>query len=76
MEEELLPFLRQLAAQAGGSESFLRTALALQVFRERGLISLSLRDSRLSLCLNHTQGKVDLFGCPYLVRLQDAVNRN
>ena len=76
VEEELLPFLRQLAAQAGGSESFLRTALALQVFRERGLISLSLRDSRLSLCLNHTQGKVDLFGCPYLVRLQDAVNRN
>ena len=75
-EEELLPYLRQLAAQAGGSESFLRTALALEVFQERGLISLSLRDGRLSLCLNHTQGKVDLFGCPYLVRLQDAGNRN
>ena len=75
-EEELLPYLRQLAAQAGGSESFLRTALALEVFQERGLISLSLRDGRLSLCLNHTQGKVDLFSCPYLVRLQDAGTRN
>jgi len=71
-----LPYLRQLAAEAGGSENFLRTALALEVFRERGLISMTLREGQLSLCLNPIQGKVDLFSCPYLLRLQDAANRN
>ena len=70
-EEDTLPYLRQLAAQSGGSESFLRTALALQVFRERGLISMTVQGSRTILCLNTTQGKVDLFACPYLSRLRD-----
>lgn len=75
-EEDLLPYLRRLAAEAGGSESFLRTALALEVFRERGLISMTLRNDRLTLCLNPTQGKVDLFACPHLVRLQDTAHQN
>ena len=75
-EEDLLPYLRQLAAQTGGCESFLRAALALRVFAERGLISLSVRGDRLALCLNHIQGKVDLFACPYLARLQDAADQN
>ncbi len=66
-EEDLLPYLRQLASQAGGCESFLRAALALRVFAERGLISLTVRGDRLALCLNPIQGKVDLFACPYLV---------
>lgn len=70
-EEDTLPYLRQLAAQSGGSESFLRTALALQVFRERGLISMTVQGNRTILCLNTTQGKVDLFACPYLSRLRD-----
>ena len=70
-EEDTLPYLRQLAAQSGGSESFLRTALALQVFRERGLISMTVQGDRTILCLNTTQGKVDLFACPYLSRLRD-----
>ena len=70
-EEDTLPYLRQLAAQSGGSESFLRTALALQVFRERGLISMTVQGDRTTLCLNTTQGKVDLFACPYLSRLRD-----
>ena len=74
-EEDLLPFLRWLAAESGGSESFLRSGLALAVFRERGLLSLSLRDGLVTLSLNPTQGKVDLFACPYLARLQDAANR-
>jgi single-stranded-DNA-specific exonuclease len=75
-EEERLPYLRQLAAQTGGTESFLRTALALQVFRERGLISMSLQGDQLTLCLNPIQGKVDLNACPYLIRLQDETGRN
>ena len=76
-EEDLLPYLRQLASQAGGCESFLRAALALRVFAERGLISLTVRGDRLALCLNPIQGKVDLFACPYLSRLrEDAAGKS
>ena len=75
METDTLPYLRQLAQRCGGSESFLRAALALEVFRERGLISVTYREEKAVLCLNSTQGKVDLNACPYLCRLNDAVNR-
>ena len=70
-EEDRLPYLRRLAGRMGGSESFLRSALALEVFRERGLISLSEQGDRLTLCLIPLQGKVDLTACPYLLRLQE-----
>ncbi len=70
-EEDRMPYLRALAGRTGGSESFLRTALALEVFQERGLISLSQGGDRLTLCLIPIQGKVDLTACPYLVRLQN-----
>ena len=77
VEEDLLPFLRQLAAQAGGGESFLRAGLALRVFDERGLLSMNQEGGRLTLCLNPIQGKVDLFASPYLSRLRGgAANRN
>ena len=75
-EEERLPYLRQLAVRTGGNESFLRAALALAVFRERGLIALADRGDYMTLCLNSTRSKVDLNECPYLVRLQNAANRN
>ena len=71
-EENALPFLRRLSVLSGGCESFLRSALALVVFQERGLISLTREGDRLRLCLNPTQGKVDLFACPYLSRLRPA----
>lgn len=76
LDTELLPFLRQLAALGGGNESFLRAALALAVFHERQLLSLSISGDDLTLKLTPTQGKVDLFASPYLTRLQDAANRN
>lgn len=77
VEADTLPYLRQLAADAGGGESFLRAALALRVFAERGLLSLSQTDGKLTASLNPIQGKVDLFACPYLSRLGDpGVNRN
>ena len=63
-EEELLPLLRRLASLAGGGESFLRAGLALAVFSERGLLSLSRQGDRVTLALNPVQGKVDLFACP------------
>ena len=69
-DEDTLPFLRRLSVLSGGCESFLRSALALAVFHERGLISLSRNGDRLQLCLVPTQGKVDLFACPYLSRLR------
>ena len=71
-----MPYLRRLAARTGGNESFLRAALALAVFRERGLIALTDRGDYMTLCLNPTRSKVDLNECPYLVRLQNAANRN
>ena len=76
LEEERLPYLRRLAVRTGGNESFLRTALALTVFQERGLISLHVQGDAMTLCLNPARGKVDLNACPYLVRLRDAANRN
>ena len=70
-EVEGLPYLRRLAACTGGCDSFLRTALALAVFQERGLISLSRHEDQLQLCLNSVQSKVNLLECPYLSRLRD-----
>ena len=46
-------------------------ALALAVFQERGLISLSRHEDQLQLCLNSVQSKVNLLECPYLSRLRD-----
>ena len=69
--EDKLPYIRQLAAQTGGCDSFLRTALALEVFHERGLITMTTQEDQVTLCLNPIQGKVDLFACPYLSRLRD-----
>ena len=73
LDTEYLPFLRQLArevAAEGGSENFLRSALALEIFHERGLLTRVQQGDRLTLHLNPVQGKVDLAACPYLLRLQ------
>ena len=75
--EPWLPWLRCLAAESGGSESFLRTALALAVFHERGLLALTRQGETLLASLNPIQGKVDLAACPYLTRIgTGGVNHN
>ena len=71
-EVETLPYLRSLSARTGCAEGFLRADLAIEVFAERGLISVQKKQDTMVLCLNQTQGKVDLFACPYLTRLRDA----
>ena len=72
----LLPLLRMLAAESGGNDGFLRSALALRVFRERGLVQITEGpDGFLTLRLSHPAGKVDLFACPYLQRLKDPNGR-
>ena len=66
-----LPLLRLLAAESGGSDGFLRAAMALRVFRERGLVQITQgEDGFLTLRLSRPAGKVDLFACPYLRRLK------
>lgn len=42
-----LPALRRLAGALEGTESFLRAALGLEVFAERGLVSLERREDRM-----------------------------
>lgn len=71
VEEAELPLLRRLAAAAGGNESFLRAALALDVFAERGLLARTREHDRVTLRLMPARGKVDLFACPYLSQLQN-----
>ena len=41
--------LRSLAAALDGTESFLRTALGVEVFAERGLITVVIEGERMSL---------------------------
>lgn len=66
---ERLPFLRTVADEAGGSEAFLRTALALEVFRERQLLSVRETDGCWELAVLPRPGKANLSACPYLAGL-------
>lgn len=72
LEAPALPVLRRLACEAGGNEGFLRAAFSLEVFSERGLLSVSRSGDSMTLKLIPAHGKVDLSACPYLVRLQDS----
>ena len=73
--EDRLPYLRFLAGKTGGCEGFLRSALALEVFRERGLIDLRREGDQMTLCLLPIQKKADLNACPYLIRLEHPETR-
>ena len=69
-----LPLYRSLASAMGGSESFLRTVFALEVFRERGLLEQSEEGGNLTLRITPTKEKVDLLQSPYVRRLQGSEN--
>lgn len=71
-----LPLYRSLAAATGGSESFLRTVFALEVFCERGLLQRSEERDLLTLLPVKTQEKVDLLQSPYLRRLLGSAAGN
>ena len=45
----ILPALRRLAGALDGAESFLRTALGLEVFAERGLVTLAVQEDMMIL---------------------------
>ena len=44
-----LPMLRSLAAALDGTESFLRAAVGLEIFAERGLVAVTVREERMTL---------------------------
>ena len=70
-----LPLLRQLASEVGGAEGFLRTALCLDVFAERGLLTLERGGGSLTLRLTADGKKVELEDCPYLRQLRDILTK-
>lgn len=70
IETDTLPCLRDLAAKIGGCEGFLRAALGLSVFEERGLIRVTERGDRMTIAMLPRNGKVSLNDCPYLIRLK------
>ena len=71
LDDDTLPLLRRLAGRMCGCETFLRAALALDVFAERGLITVERKGDRLRAVRSPGQGKVDLNACPYLARLKE-----
>ena len=65
----MLPLLRKLSAEMVGTETFLRTAMCLQVFAERGLLSIEREGTTLTLRLTADGKKVELDKSPYLSAL-------
>ena len=65
----MLPLLRKLSAEMVGAETFLRMAMCLQVFAERGLLTIEHEDTTLTLRLTADGKKVELDKSPYLSAL-------
>ncbi|MBQ7713699.1 MAG: single-stranded-DNA-specific exonuclease RecJ [Oscillospiraceae bacterium] len=65
-----LPLLRRLAAELGGADSFLRAGVCLDVFAERGLLTLERSGDELTLRLTAGGKRVELADCPYIIRLR------
>ena len=65
-----LPFLRSVGELSGGREAFLRAALALAVFEERGLLrTIPVDEEFFDIALLPWEDSVDLCACPLLQRL-------
>ena len=65
----MLPLLRRLSAEMVGAETFLRMAMCLQVFAERGLLTIEQDEASLTLRLTADGKKVELDASPYLSAL-------
>nr|MCR5826406.1 single-stranded-DNA-specific exonuclease RecJ [Oscillospiraceae bacterium] len=68
-----LPLLRSLAAELGGAECFLRAAVCLDVFEERGLLRCSREDDVLTLRMTANGKKVELEASAYVRRLRSIL---
>ena len=73
MQTYYLPFVRLLAAETGGAEAFARAAVCLEVFRERGLVSLRRSDEEIRLALTDRGKKVSLEQSAYLQMLHEMM---
>lgn len=69
-----LPFLRRLSGAVSGAESFLRTAVCLSVFAERGLVDITRSGRTLTLHLTGDGKRVALDDSPYLRALREGLN--
>lgn len=79
LEDEMpaprLPVLRRLAGALDGAESFLRAALGVEVFAERGLITLALREDM--MVLHPVPGRrADLEQSAYIRTLRQVLGRD
>jgi len=70
-----LPTLRRLAGAVEGMEPFLRTALGLEVFAERGLITVDLQDDMM-IVRPRPGRRADLEQCGYMYRLRAILGKD
>lgn len=73
--EPELPLLRRIAAELSGADAFARTAVCLEVFAERGLLTLERAGELLTLRLNPRGEKVELEDSPLLSRLREILQQ-
>ena len=69
-----LPLLRQISAELGGTEPFLRAALCLEIFAERGLLQLTHQGSDITLTMDRQDKKVNLADSVYIRTLQNILD--
>ena len=69
-----LPLLRHIAAEMSGTEPFLRTAACLDIFAERGLLTLERSGETLTLRLTSGGKKVSLEDSPHLSYLHEILS--
>ncbi len=69
-----LPLLRTLAASLGGADAFVRTALCLEIFADRGLLDTQRSGDDVALRLTDRGKKVNLEQSPLLLRLHDILD--
>ncbi len=69
-----LPALRAMAARIGGAEPFLRAALCLEVFRERGLLTMERKGDAVTLVLQRDR-RTSLDDAPLLTALKRSMEK-
>ena len=65
----VLPTLRQLAGSVEGAEPFLRSALGIRVFAERGLVTLAVQEDMMIVSPQPGR-RADLEQSAYMLRLR------
>ena len=69
-----LPALRALASEIGGAEPFLRSALCLEVFRDRGLLTIEREGDAVTLVLQRDR-RASLDDAPLVAALKQSMEK-